>query len=248
MLVFVLLLGMAFGSFFNVCIYRIPNGKSLLPKSHCPGCNKPIKPANNIPIFSFLFLKGKCQTCGCKIPWHYFVVELITPLLFALLYLKFGFSLLLLKYLVFCSAAIIIFFIDLFHKIIPDVISLPLIVAGLLFSFFSAGDISLLTSFLAAFFGFVVFLLTGYIFDLITKRESLGGGDIKLIAGIGSFLGFVGLIFTVFFASLAALIILLILKHDRSKVFPFGPFLVLGAVVYIFLGNTLFQSYLNLFF
>ncbi|MCF7793789.1 MAG: prepilin peptidase [Candidatus Cloacimonetes bacterium] len=246
--IFIFLLGMAFGSFFNVCIYRIPARLSLLPKSHCPNCDALIKPQQNIPIFSYIFLKGKCRNCGSKIHWHYFIVELITPILFLLLFLKFGFSLLLLKYLIFISAGIIIFFIDAFHRIIPDIISLPLIAIGLAFSVFPGSDQSLLTSLLSALFGFLIFLVTGYVFDLITKRESLGGGDIKLIAAIGAFLGIFGLIFTIFVASFSALILLIIIKHDRSNVFPFGPFLIFGATSYIFAGNIIFQTYLNLFF
>lgn len=245
---FVVVFGMAFGSFFNVCIYRLPKKESIVfPNSHCPSCNRKIKAIHNIPIFSFIWLKGQCAYCGAKIHWHYFLVELITPFLFLLIFLQFGWSWLFLKYLIFISIAIIICFIDAFHKIIPDVLSLPLIVSGLAFSFIPGSDVSWLSSLLGAFFGFIVFLITAYLFQIVTHKDSLGGGDIKLIAAVGSFIGILGTIFTVIFGSLIALILLLAIGHDKRKEFPFGPFLVIGAVSYILFGRSLFQYYINYF-
>jgi len=245
---FITLFGMAFGSFFNVCIYRLPRKMSIaFPNSHCPNCNTPIKPYHNIPIFSYLFLRGKCHYCGAKIHWHYFLVEVITPLLFVVVYLRFGLSLLFIKYLIFVAVGLLIFFIDAFQKIIPDVLSLTLIAMGWAFSLLPGSDISLLESFLSAFLAFAVFLLTGYIFDKITKRESLGGGDIKLIAAIGSFLGALGTIFTILISSVTAIIILLLIRHDHRKVFPYGPFLIFAAFCYLLFGKLTFDFYLRLF-
>ena len=246
--IFVVVFGLAFGSFFNVCIYRIPNKESIVfPNSHCPNCSKPIKPVHNIPVFSYLFLKGKCAYCGEKIHWHYFLVELITPILFLAVFFLYGPSILFIKYLIFVSFGILICFIDAFHKIIPDVLSLTLIVLGIGFSFLPGSDVSWLSSLLGALFGFLVFLITAYFFQLATHKESLGGGDIKLIAAIGSFIGILGTIFTVIFGSMIALIILLAIGHDRRKEFPFGPFLIFGAISYILFGNSLFQYYINYF-
>jgi leader peptidase (prepilin peptidase) / N-methyltransferase len=246
--IFIFIIGAAFGSFFNVCIYRIPIKESIIfPNSHCPSCNYKIKPWHNIPIFSYLLLKGRCSNCSAKIHWHYFLVELITPIAFVSVFLIYGFSLVTIKYILFSSFGIIIIFIDSFHKIIPDKLSLPLLLIGLLFSFYQGIDISWKSAFIGSGTGFIFFLVIAYLFQLITKRESLGGGDIKLIAAIGSFTGLSGVAFTIFFSSFLALIILIPLGHDRQKEFPFGPFLIMGAFTYIFFGNKLFSLYLNLF-
>lgn len=245
--VFLFLLGMAFGSFFNVCIYRLPQKQSLIPDSRCPQCDTPIKFYQNIPIFSYILLKGKCAHCGAKIHWHYFLVELITPLLFISLFFNFGFSFLLLKYIIFISAGIVIIFIDSFHKIIPDVISLPLLFIGLLFSLLPASDLKFVEAVIGTAFGFFLFWITSIAFDKLMKRESLGGGDIKLIAAIGSFLGIVGTIFTIIISSFSAIVLLLIIRHDKTKEFPFGPFLIFAAFCYILFGNICFDLYINLF-
>jgi leader peptidase (prepilin peptidase) / N-methyltransferase len=246
--IFIVIFGLAFGSFFNVCIYRVPKKESIVfPNSHCPKCNTQIKPIHNIPVFSYLILKGKCATCQTKIHWHYFLVELITPLLFLLLYLQYGFTLLFLKYIIFISFGILICFIDAFHKIIPDVLSLPLVIIGICFSFVPGADVSWLSSLLGASFGFIIFMIVAYLFQITTHKESLGGGDIKLIAAVGSFIGILGTIFTVIFGSVIALIILLLIQHDRRQEFPFGPFLVFGAVSYVLFGKILFQYYINYF-
>ncbi len=247
---FIFLFGAVFGSFFNVCIYRIPRRESIVfPGSHCPHCNKKIKPADNIPILSYLLLKGKCRNCGFKIPIQYLLVELLTPVLFILLYISTGFSLnpVFLKYIIFISAGIIIFFIDFNQQIIPDVISLPLIVIGIAVSFLPAIDVTWKSALSGAIFSFVVFLATAYVFKLFTGKESLGGGDIKLMTAIGSFIGIIGTIFTIFFSSAIALIILIVIGHDRRKEFPFGPFLILGAFLYILAGRFLTEIYLSLF-
>ena len=247
---FLVILGAAIGSFLNVCIYRIPRKESIVsPGSHCPQCNKKIKPVDNIPIVSYLFLKGKCRNCCFKIPLQYLLVELLTPILFILLYVSTDFSLnsVFFKYIIFISAGIIIFFIDYNQQIIPDVISLPLVVIGIAVSFLPAIDITWKSALTGAVFSFVIFLATAYIFKLFTGKESLGGGDIKLMTAIGSFIGIVGTIFTIFFSSGIALIILVVIGHDRRKEFPFGPFLIFGAFLYILTGRFLTEIYLNLF-
>lgn len=249
-LIFIILFGAALGSFFNVCIYRIPNKKSIIfPSSFCPVCKNKIKPVHNIPIISFLVLRGKCAECSTKIHWHYFLVELLTPLLFVVLFFRFGSftSLIFWKYCIFFSVGLIIIFIDLFHKLIPDVLSLPLLIVGLLFSIFRKNDIAFLNSLIGANVGFIIFLAIAYLFKLILKKDSLGGGDIKLIAAIGSMTGFYGIIFTIFISSAIALITMILIRHDHKNEFPFGPFLMIGAFIYVIFGNTLITSYLSLF-
>ncbi|MCK4654263.1 MAG: prepilin peptidase [Candidatus Cloacimonetes bacterium] len=246
----IILFGAAFGSFFNVCIYRIPRKESIIaPGSRCPQCGEKIKSVYNIPILSYLLLKGKCNKCNSTIPMHYFLVEILTPVLFILLFISLGslFSFVFLKYLVFISFGLIILFIDFFHYIIPDKLSLPLIALGIFFSFTPVSDISWKSSIAGALFCFVVFFVTAYMFKFITKKDYLGGGDIKLMTAIGSFLGILGSIFTIFFSSAIAFIMLLIIKHDKRKEFPFGPFLIFGAFIYILIGRVLTSLYLDLF-
>ena len=248
---FLFILGACLASFFNVCIARIPKKESIIfPSSHCLKCNSKIKPIHNIPIISYILLKGKCNNCLAKIPWHYFVVELLYPIIHILLFNRFGnkFSLVFFKYAVLFSFGIIIFFTDLISGIIPDVLSLPLIVIGILFSLFTSSDLHFWNSLIGIGFGFIFFLSISYLFYLIKKREGMGGGDVKFMAAIGSFVGFTGVLFTVLISSFTAIILmLLILRYDPEKEFSFGPFMVFGLSVYIIFGEFLTHSYLALF-
>jgi leader peptidase (prepilin peptidase)/N-methyltransferase len=248
--VFLFLLGASFGSFYNVCISRIPRKISLVTRaSHCPVCGTAIKPWHNIPIFSYLMLGGKCNSCKTRINPHYFWVELITALLFMGLFYRFGerFDLLYFKYLILFSVGLIVFVIDLQHYIIPDSLSLPLIPLGIAAAFSAANDISLQSSILAAVLGFVLFLVVGWSFEKLTGKEGLGGGDIKLIAGIGAFTGMGGLFFTVLFSSLSAVILMLLSGHERQKVFPYGPFIIVASFIYAVFGDVIISRYLGLF-
>jgi leader peptidase (prepilin peptidase) / N-methyltransferase len=247
---FLFLLGAALGSFFNVCISRIPLKKSIiLPASHCPVCGTRIRKSDNIPILSYLFLKGKCRNCRTPIPLHYLSVELLTPILFLLMFNINGsrFDLVYLKYFVFISFGIILFVIDLRHKILPDKLTLPLLVTGLIFAIIPELDITFKSALTGSISGFVLFFLLAYFFQIITKKEALGGGDIKLIAGIGIYVGIYGVVFTIIFASVIALLTLLLIRHDLKKEFPFGPFLILAAAIHVILGDFLIRSYLDLF-
>lgn len=246
----IFLFGTVFGSFFNVCISRIPINKSIVfPDSSCPTCKTKIKSYHNIPIISYILLRGKCAYCGTKINIHYFLVELLTPILLMLLFASQNaqVSLFFLKYAIFISFGLIIFFIDLYHYIIPDKLSLPLITIGMVFSFLPKTDIGWIPAGIGALSGFLLFLFVAFFFQKATRKDGFGGGDIKLIAAIGAFLGVWGTLFTVLFSSLVALVVLLILKHDRNKHFPFGPFLIIAALVYILAGDTLIGLYLRLF-
>ena len=246
----IFIFGTVIGSFFNVCISRIPNKKSVIfPDSSCPTCKTKIKPYHNIPIISYILLRGKCAYCGAKINIHYLLVELLTPILLMLLFASQNaeISIVFFKYAIFISFGLIILFIDLYHYIIPDKLSLSLIVIGLIFSFLPNTDIGWMSAGIGALSGFLLFLFTAFLFQKITGKDNLGGGDIKLIAAIGAFLGVEGTLFTVLFSSLIAIVVLLILKHDRKKQFPFGPFLIIGAYAYILAGDTLIELYLRLY-
>ena len=246
----IFIFGAVFGSFFNVCISRIPNRKSVVfPDSSCPTCKTKIKSYHNIPIISYILLKGRCSYCGAKINIHYFLVELLTPIFLMLLFASQNseISLTFFKYAIFISFGLIIFLIDIYHHIIPDKLSLSLIVIGFIFSFFPNTDVGWMSAGIGALSGFILFFLTALFFYKTTGKDGLGGGDIKLIAAIGAFLGVEGTLFTVLFSSLVAIVVLLLIKHNRNKQFPFGPFLIVGALVYILAGNILVELYLRLY-
>ncbi len=245
-----LVLGSSLGSFFNVCIYRLPAKKSILyPPSYCPSCETPIPKWLNIPLIGFFLTRGKCRKCGSKIHWHYPLVEFLTFFLLFMLYFRLGseFSFIFFKYSVLICFFIIIFFIDSFHKIIPDILSLPLILLGLLASFHPANDVSTVTSLIGGASGFLFFYLISFSYWKLTGKMGVGGGDIKLITGIGTFLGVVGLLFSVLVSSIMAVIILLLIRHNFKKEFPFGPFLIIGTLIYIFFGYMIIDWYLSLF-
>ncbi len=247
---FLLILGASLGSFFNVCISRLPRKQSIaFPSSHCPKCKTKIKWYHNIPIFSYLLLGGKCKYCGSKIHWHYLLIEIITPLLFIGLFIlnQYQLDFFFLKYSVYLSFIIVIFFIDLFHKVILDKMSLPLIALGLLANISPANDISLVNSLLGSGFGFSLFYLIAYIYYKRNNAIGLGGGDIKFIAAIGAFMGFSGVLFIILFSSIIALLVILPFKKIRKQEFPFGPFLILGSLLYLYIGHFVIAWYLNFF-
>lgn len=242
---FVFVFGAAIGSFLNVCIYRLPEQQSIAkPLSQCPHCHHPIRFYDNIPLISYLILKGKCRDCGEKISWRYPLVELITAILALLLFAKFYLTLNFLVFFIFTAVLIVITFIDLDHQIIPDLLTLPGIPIFFLLAVFVVGvpwteaAIGLLIG------GGVLFAIAlGY--EVITKREGMGGGDIKLLALIGGFLGWKSLIFVLLFSSLLGAVIgialVLIKKEDMKYAVPFGPFLSAAAVAYLFWGDAFMQ-------
>ena len=242
--------GAVVGSFLNVCICRMPKDESVVtPPSHCPLCMYQIRWYDNIPLLSYLVLRGKCRGCGTHISLQYPVVELLNGLLTVSLFLRFGISISFLALFLFCSALVVITFIDLEHQIIPDEISLPGIVIGFIFSFFLPWQ-SWLNSLLGILLGGGSLLLVAYGYQWLTGKEGMGGGDIKLLAMMGAFLGWKSVLFIVFASSLIGSVIgvtiMLIQKKDSKLAIPFGPYLALGAVLYIFYGSQLIHWYLNL--
>lgn len=242
--------GAIVGSFLNVCIYRIPRGKSIVtPGSHCPACGKAIGFYDNIPLVSYPLLGGKCRRCKTVIAPRYLAVELLTALLFTLLYQTFGLTVDLAVNMALVSLLIVISFIDLDLRIIPDVLSLGGLVLGFGFSFFRP-----LFFYKDALFGILLggglLFLVAAGYQFLTKREGMGGGDIKLLAMIGSFCGIKGVVFTVIFGSLVGTIVGLLLmwaKGEGTKyALPFGPFLSLGALGYVFVGENIIYAYINL--
>jgi leader peptidase (prepilin peptidase)/N-methyltransferase len=238
--------GSIVGSFLNVCIHRIPEGKSIVfPPSSCPHCNKSIAFYDNIPIVSYVILLGRCRNCKSPISPQYPFVEFLTGFFAVMLLQKYGFSAMFPIYFSFVSSLIVITFIDLKYQIIPDVISLPGIGVGLLASYFlSIGIFNSILGILAG--GGSLFLIAaGY--QLVTGREGMGGGDIKMLAMIGAFLGWKGVIITIFTGSFIGAVLgtaLMLAKGKDSKyAIPFGPFLALGAIISLFFGETIIKWY-----
>lgn len=248
--VFVFMFGMVVGSFLNVCICRMPKNESIVsPPSHCPFCSYQISWYDNVPLFSYLFLKGKCRGCGAHISLQYPLVELLNGVLALLLFLRFGATPAGAVLFLFCSALVVITFIDIEHQIIPDEISLPGIVIGFVLSFFLQGH-SWLNSLFGILLGGGSLLLVACSYQWLTGKEGMGGGDIKLLAMMGAFLGWKAVPFIIFTGSLVGSIvgisIMLLQKKDSKLAIPFGPYLAFGAILYIFYGKALIQWYLGL--
>jgi len=242
---FVFVFGAAIGSFLNVCIYRLPEQQSIAkPLSQCPHCHHPIRFYDNIPLISYLILKGKCRDCGEKISWRYPLVELITAILALLLFAKFYLTLNFLVFFIFTAVLIVITFIDLDHQIIPDLLTLPGIPIFFLLAVFVVG-VPWMEAAIGLLIGGGVLFVIALGYEVITKREGMGGGDIKLLAMIGGFLGWKSLIFVLLFSSLLGAVIgialMLIKKEDMKYAVPFGPFLSAAAVAYLFWGDAFMQ-------
>ncbi|HAJ32596.1 MAG TPA: prepilin peptidase [Candidatus Atribacteria bacterium] len=248
-IVLIFILGLIVGSFSNVCIYRIPRNESIVyPASHCLSCHSPIKPVDNIPLLSYILLKGRCRNCKSKISIQYPVVEFLTGFIYLIIYLIYGLSIQTLIYIILSSALIIITFIDLNEKIVPDVISLPGIVIGFIISFF-VPYISFINSALGVVVGGGIILVIGLIGTAIFKKEAMGGGDVKLAAMIGAFLGWryiiISLFLGFFLGALAGIILILSKIKSREDVVPFGPFIVIGSLITLLWGENILYWYLG---
>lgn len=246
---FAFVFGLVVGSFLNVCICRLPREESVVsPPSHCPHCSYLIKWYDNIPLFSYLLLRGKCRGCGVHISLQYPLVELLNGILALLLFLRFGLTPAFLVFFLFCSALVVITFIDIEHQIIPDEISLGGIVIGFVLSFVLK-EPGWLDSLIGILLGGGSLLLVAYGYQFLTGKEGMGGGDIKLLAMMGAFLGWKSVPFILFASSMVGSIIgisiMLLQKKDSKLAIPFGPYLAFGAVLYIFYGQPLIQWYLN---
>ena len=250
MVVYSALFGLALGSFMNVCIYRIPLKKSIVrPPSSCPNCGEKIRFYDNIPLISYILLLGKCRHCRHPLAWHYPVVEALTGLLSMALFIRYGLSYQYFLSLLFAATLVTISFIDLHHKIIPDVLSLSGILVGWAASFVP-GSVSWLDSLIGIIAGGGSLFLVAVIYERITGREGMGGGDIKLLAMIGAWMGWRQLHLIIFISSLTGAIVgiffLLIAGKGFRVRIPFGPFLSLGAILCLFFGSGLMNWYLRL--
>lgn len=245
------ILGALFGSFANVVIYRLPKDESVItPGSHCYACKKPVRFYDNIPILSWFILRGKCRSCGAPFSFRYCFVEILTAFLFAGAFLKLGWSYYLLEILVLLLGLVIVSFIDLDLYIIPDKISLPGIALGVIGALINPerhiGD-ALLGVLLGGGFLWAV----AYVYLLLKKEEGMGGGDIKLLAWIGALLGWKSVPFIILSSSILGSIVgvFLIWKHkgNMKTIIPFGPYIALGAIIYLFGGEAIANWYISLF-
>ncbi len=241
----VFVFGLIIGSFCNVVIYRLPQGKSIIrPRSHCRSCAAPIHPWDNIPVLSYLLLKGRCRDCNERFSPRYPFVELISGILYLLLWEKLGLTIPFAVYALFTSGLLIIALIDFDHKIIPNTITLPGMVIGLGLSLWIL-PITPLASVLGLLVGGTLFYLIAAV-----SKGGMGGGDIKLIAMIGAFLGWQGALFTIFsgalLGSLVGVVLMLLGRKGRKDKVPFGPSLACGAILFMVFGDNLVQWYLNL--
>ena len=245
--ILIFILGLIVGSFCNVCIYRIPKNESIIyPASHCPKCRTTIKPVDNIPLLSYILLKGRCRNCGSKISIQYPVVELLTGIIYLIIYLIYGLSIQSLVYIILSSALIIIAFIDLNEQIVPDVISLPGIGVGLILSFF-VPYLSFINSALGVVVGGGIILIIALVGSMIFKKEAMGGGDVKLAAMIGAFLGWrytiISLFLGFFLGALAGIFLVLSKIKSKEDMVPFGPFIALGSLITLLWGEKIIAWY-----
>ena len=245
-LLFFFILGGIWGSFSNVCIYRLPiNDGIVLSRSSCPGCKKVIKWYDNIPLISFIALRAKCRNCEFRINTQYFVVELLAAISFSLIYIIYGLSITTLLLLVLTIFFVIIFFIDLKHFIIPNELTFPLMFIGFIKSFIPNLNQNLFPNFINSLIGglvgyFIVWLII-FLYKKIRNKEGMGLGDAKLLSAIGFWFGWASIPIVIFFASLIALIYVTpsLIKKSKSlsAEIPFGPYLIIGCVVFIIYGN-----------
>lgn len=244
----VFIMGACIGSFLNVCIYRIPEALSIVrPGSMCPSCRTPIRFYDNIPILSYLWLKGKCRFCGQKIPIRYPAVEFATGLAAYAVFYKFGLAVDSLIYFIFIATLILISAIDFDHKIIPDIISIPGIPIGLAASL-ALSAIAFIDAIIGVLVGGGILYALAWGYYAVTGKEGMGGGDIKLLAMIGAFIGWQGVLVTIFISSVMGtvigVIVMLLMQKNLKYAIPFGPFLAAGAIAHVFIGPELIQWYL----
>ena len=240
-LIFVIILGGLWGSFANVCIYRLPINKGVVSgRSFCPNCKKLITWKDNIPIISFLFLNGKCRNCKKKISPQYLLIELITILYFLVIYHLFGITITTLLFLILGLSFIIIFFIDLKHYIIPNVLTFSLMIICFLKSFdpnLNPIFPNFINSLIGGIFGYFVIWSIIYFYKQVRKKEGMGLGDAKLLSVIGFCFGWISIPFVIFLSSIIALLFVIpsLIKKSKklSSQIPFGPYIIIGTLIYL---------------
>ena len=251
---FIIIIGLIIGSFLNVCIYRIPENQSIVsPPSHCNKCNNTLRIIDLIPVISYLMLRGKCRYCKEKVSVRYMAVELLTGILFLLVYNHHNNNIETIYYLILVSILVIISFIDIDHYIIPDTLIIFGIIVAISFNVLT-GFMSFKDVFLGGLIcgGSILFFI--YVLEFIIKKEVMGGGDIKLFAMIGMFLGikggFITIILSIYLGAIYGIWTIVYTKIKSIKydsVIPYGPFISLGAIIYILYGQSIIGIYKDFF-
>jgi leader peptidase (prepilin peptidase)/N-methyltransferase len=242
--------GLCVGSFLNVCIYRLPRGESLVsPGSRCPKCKRPLRWFDNIPVLSWLVLRGRCARCGSPISLQYPVVELVTALVWVAIAWFTPAGWLLASRLVLATALIVLFMIDLEHQLLPNAITLPGIVAGFLFSLVAPpGPADSLIGIVAG--GGVLYAIAAGYYAL-RKEEGMGMGDVKMLAMVGAFLGWRAVLLTLVLSSFTGAVIGVAMmwaqRGNLRYALPFGTFLALGTFVTMLFGDDLLRWYFGFF-
>ena len=246
-------LGGIWGSFCNVCIYRLPNNQSIVKgRSFCPSCKNQIKWYDNIPFLSFIFLKGKCRNCSNKISSQYFLVEFISAISFVIIYHLYGISITTLLLIILSIFFIIIFFIDLKHYIIPNELTFPLMFIGFIKSFEPNLNQTIfpnyINSLVGGVFGYLIIWLIIFFYKKVRNKEGMGLGDAKLMAVVGFWFGWVSIPFTIFISSFVALFFtvpsLLKKTRDMTTQIPFGPYIIIGCIIYVSFANQIKHMFL----
>ena len=245
-LIFVVILGSLWGSFANVCIHRLPQDKGVVSgRSHCPKCKKKIVWHDNIPIISYLILKGKCRKCKRKISSQYPIVEMINILLFLIIYFLFGISLTTILLMILSLSFLIIFFIDLKHFIIPNSITFSMIALGFIKSFdpnLNSIFPNYINSLIGGLFGYGIIFSIIFFYKQIRKKEGMGLGDAKLLAVIGFWFGWIAIPFVLFLSSIFALVSVIpdLIKKNKKMTsqIPFGPYIILATIFYLVFKNN----------
>ena len=245
--IYIFIIGSIVGSFLNVCIYRIPLDLSIVsPRSRCPKCETLIPWYHNVPILSYIWLRGKCFRCGTGISPVYPLVELITAVYFLFLYRYFGISVPLFIYAYFGCSIIILIFVDYYHRILPAVVTYPAILLGLVTSFVNPffGPID---SLLGIAFGAGILLAVYLFYKFVRKKDGLGEGDIVMLAMVGAYLGWQNVILVLFLSSLlgslAGLISIVFLKKGKDFLYPYGTFIGAAALPAVFWGEYFWNLY-----
>lgn len=245
--ILILIYGLIIGSFLNVCIYRIPREESIaFPSSHCPNCSTSLKWYDNIPLFSYLSLKGKCRYCGSKISIQYPAIEVLNAIIYIVLFYYFDFSLDFIFYALISSVLIVITFIDLKEMIIPDVLVLTILILSVLYKMLNYFIYNIPFNIMESVLGL---LLAGGLFLLIIvlSKGGMGGGDMTLIAALGFILGIKNILLNIFLSFLLGAIISIILLATKIKTkkdpIPFGPFIILAFYIVVLWGEQLVDLY-----
>ena len=248
---FVIILGGLWGSFANVCIYRLPLDKGVVSgRSYCPKCKKQITWKDNIPIISYLLLRGKCRKCKKPISSQYALVEFLSILFFTIIYFLYGITLTTLLLMILSLSFIIIFFIDLKHFIIPNEITFSMMALGFIKSFdpkLNSLFPNYINSLIGGLLGYGIIWSIIYFYKQVRKKEGMGLGDAKLFGVIGFWFGWLAIPFIIFLSSVIALLSVVpsLLKNSRtmSSQIPFGPYIIIGTLIYLFFENS-FKSLL----